>query len=1024
VSRLEPGVYEALVTGRIERLLSELDANLAAEVGDLRGSDAADRLSRHVAELIRGAIDALPEEERAAAATELVGDLVARLAELSNGEVGGPPDQLVGRGRVLGEITRRRPDGSTTALERPLTPLIDTTILTNSHGEPQVGRELLAEVRSADRIDVLVAFVRFSGIRTMLDALREAADQGRGVRLLTTTYTNSTEPRALDALTEIGAEVKVSYDTSLTRLHAKAWLFHRASGYSTAYIGSSNLTFAAQQTGLEWNVRVSGVRNPDVVEKMSAVFDSYWQNGDFIPYDREEFLARTKLDQHGALALPDIELVLRPFQEQLLDQLDLARSRGHHRNLVVAATGTGKTVMAATDYARLRRSLPRARLLFVAHRDEILEQSRATFALALRDAGFGERWVGGDRPERFEHVFASIQSLNAAGLEHLAHDHFDVVVVDEFHHAAAPSYQSLLRRVQPRELLGLTATPERADGLDVLQFFDGRIAAELRLWDAIDQQHLCPFDYFGAYDGTDLTSVTWRRGRGYDPTELTNVLTADDVWANRVIEQVDAMVADPRRMRALGFCVGVGHARFMAERFTRAGIPAVAISGESPMEQRRQALADLRDGRVAAVFTVDLFNEGVDLPTVDTLLMLRPTDSPTLFLQQLGRGLRKAVDKPVCTVLDFVSHHRKEFRYDRRFGALLGGSRQSLIRQVETGFPFLPAGCQITFDRVARDVVLRSIKESVPSRWRDKCDELKAIGDVALARYLDETGLDLDDIYDGGHSWTEMRRVVGLTSGASTTEETALLRAVGRLCHVDDDERLDTYRRLIEAEKPPILHALPLRDQRLLRMLVASITTLPKTAEIPAGIAQLWANPAVRAELAELLAVLTERMTHVTTPLDPAGDVPLRVHARYTRLEILSALSIGDGVKPMTWQTGVLWDETSQTDLFAFTLDKSRGGFSPTTRYRDYAISRDLIHWESQSTTAEAGETGQRYIQHQARGTGVLLFARLNVSDRAFWCLGPAGYVSHEGERPISFTWQLAHRLPADLYTSFAAAVA
>lgn len=326
MTRLEPGVYETLVTRRIERLLSELDAALFADVGDLRSSDAGDRLSRHVAELIRVAIEALPEEEHTAAATGLVIDLVARLAELSDGAVG-PSDHPVGKGRVLGEITRRRPDGSTAALERPLTPLLDTTILTNSHGEPQVGRELLAECRSADRIDVLVAFVRFSGIRAMLDALREAVGQGRAVRVLTTTYTNSTEARALDALTDLGAEVRVSYDTSLTRLHAKAWLFHRASGYSTAYIGSSNLTFAAQQTGLEWNVRVSGVRNPDVVEKMSAVFDSYWQNGDFVPYDREEFLARTTLDQRDRLALPDIELVLRPFQEQLLDQLDLARSR-------------------------------------------------------------------------------------------------------------------------------------------------------------------------------------------------------------------------------------------------------------------------------------------------------------------------------------------------------------------------------------------------------------------------------------------------------------------------------------------------------------------------------------------------------------------------------------------------------------------------------------------------------------------------------------------------------------------------
>src|SRR5213076_2868371 len=225
---------------------------------------------------------------------------------------------------------------------------------------------------------------------------------------------------------------------------------------------------------------------------------------------------------------------------------------GRHRNLLVAATGTGKTVMAAVDYVRLREQLPRDRLLFVAHREEILEQSRATFAHALRDASFGKLWVGGKRPSRFEHVFASIQSLNRSGLESVDPAHFDVVIVDEFHHAAAPSYQMLLERMAPRELLGMTATPERADGLDVLRYFDGRIAAELRLWDAIDQEYLAPFAYFGIHDGLDLRAVPWRRGQGYDVVALENVLTADHAWARLVVEEVRRKVADSSKMRALG----------------------------------------------------------------------------------------------------------------------------------------------------------------------------------------------------------------------------------------------------------------------------------------------------------------------------------------------------------------------------------------------------------------------------------------------------------------------------------------
>jgi superfamily II DNA or RNA helicase len=991
----------------------------------LRNAESADRMSRHVASLVSRAIESLPEEGRAEAATRMAIDLLTTLKALTHDRFDVAPDLPLGSGEVLEEVLRRQPDGSVAAIARPLTPLLDTTILTNSPGEPAVAHELVAEIPSADGIDVLIAFIRWSGIRSMADSLRRICQDGKRVRVLTTTYTNSTEQRALDELVALGAVVKVSYDTSLTRLHAKAWLFHRASGFSTAYIGSSNLTHSAQQTGLEWNIRMSGARNPDVLDKMTAVFESYWASADFVPYDSDEFQRRTESAEYGVeLMLSPVEIELRPFQEELIEQLRLARHQGHHRNLLVAATGTGKTVMAAVDYGRLRPTLQRDRLLFVAHREEILEQSRATFRHALRDPTFGEKWVRGQRPTRFDHVFASIQSLNAAGVERIDADHFDVVIVDEFHHAAAPSYRQLLERVQPTELLGLTATPERTDGLDVLRFFDGRIAAELRLWDAIDQQYLTPFDYFGIADGTDLRGVGWRRGRGYDVNELTQVFTADHAWAHRVIEQVRQKVTDPVRMRALGFCVSVEHARFMATRFAAVGIPSVAIWGETPAEERRQALTDLSAGRVAVVFTVDLFNEGVDVPLVDTLLMLRPTDSPTLFLQQLGRGLRKAPNKPVCTVLDFVGHHRTEFRYDRRFRALLGGSRHDVERQIEAGFPFLPAGCQMSLDSVAQGIVLDSIRHAIPSRWNDKCTELRSLGESDLAAYLDSTDLDLEDVYDNHHSWTEMQRAAGHPTQEPGPNEPTLLRGVGRLTHIDDEERIDGYRELLSTGEPPSLVDLDGRRRRLLRMLVGSVTSLRTSASLEQAARELWANQQVLAELRELLDVLATRITHLTLPVRAGEYVPLRTHARYSRIEILAGMGIGQGAKPITWQSGVLWDAESATDLFAFTLDKSGGGFSPTTRYRDYAISRDLIHWESQSSTSEHGATGQRYINHVTGGSKILLFARLSAADRAFWCLGPAQYVSHESERAISFVWRLETPLPADLYTSFAAAVA
>ncbi len=894
-----------------------------------------------------------------------------------------------------------------------------------------MGLQILQEIESSDAIDVVMAFVRKSGIRPLLPALRRHVERGRRLRVLTTTYTGSTEAAALDLLAELGADIRVSYDTTVTRLHAKAWLFHRNSSFSTAYVGSSNLTHSAQTDGMEWNVRVSAARNPDVIRKIGAAIETYWENRDFVDYEREQFdesLERLRRSERGGKAyISPLEVRLEPFQERLLELIELSRSNGRHRNLLVSATGTGKTVMAAVDYARLRERLPRARLLFVAHRREILDKSQETFRHALRDHSFGELWVGSERPRHFEHVFASIQNLTEERLERLAEDHFDVIIVDEFHHAAAKSYDKLLNKLKPRELLGLTATPERTDGLSILHWFDDRIAAELRLWDAIEQHRLTPFVYYGIHDGVDLRDVPWRRGAGYDVDALTEKYVAGGSWARHVYQQLTDRIDDVQAMRCLGFCVSVAHARHMAEVFRNLGIAAIAVSGTTPEAERASALADLEAGRVQVVFSVDLFNEGVDLPTIDTLLMLRPTDSATLFLQQLGRGLRQSKGKTACTVLDFVGQHRREFRFDRRYRALLGGTRSDLDRAIREGFPFLPAGCHMELDAVAQKIVLQNIKDAVPTRWPAKVEELRVIhqarGTVSLADYLRETGLDLADLYGDDHCWSSLREQAGLTVAPAGPHERSLRRALGRQLHVDDPQRIRGYLDLISAGVPDTA-AMGLVERRLVRMLVANLgnQVLAKGDDLQGAVDMVWAHPQVLAELRELLLIRLDEPDHLQHPA--IHEVPLQVHGRYTRIEILAAVGDGNAAKTAEWREGVLDVAGIGADLLLFTLDKTSGSFSPTTRYRDYAISPDLIHWESQSTTTAASRTGQRYQQHVAMKRRILLFARASSDDRAFWFLGPATYVSHEGERPMAVTWRLETPLSGDLFADFAAAVA
>lgn len=1028
---LKRGLYEVLVTEALEEQLGGLDAALEPNRSALRTPEAADRIALHLARVIERAVKSIAEGERTGAGLDLARRLIDLIRELPSAADFGA-ERPVAAGDVLESIAGRLPDGRPDLVAAPMIPLLDTTLLTNAPGEPRVGSQILTEIRSADAIDIVMAFIRYSGIDPLLESLRRHRSDGRKLRVLTTTYTGSTEARALDALGGLGADIRVSYDTSSTRLHAKAWLFHRKSGFSTAYIGSSNLTHSAQISGLEWNVRVSGARNPDVIDKVAAVFESYWHNPDFEVYDRDAFLARTAAEQRGGpiIVLSPTELRPEPFQERLLEQIALARIQGHHRNLLVSATGTGKTVMAALDYLGLRESLPWARLLFVAHREEILTQTLATFRQALRDPTFGELWVGDHRPKEFNHVFASIQSLNAAGLAHLDSRHFDVVVVDEFHHAAAQSYRSLLEHVQPVELLGLTATPERSDGLPILDWFDGRIAAELRLWDAIDQQRLSAFAYYGIHDGLDLRELPWRRGRGYDVGGLSNLLTANDAVAKLALKQLVGHVDDIRHMRALGFCVSVEHARFMARVFQVSGVAATAIWSDTPEFERRQALLDLAARRINIIFSVDLFNEGIDVPAVDTLLMLRPTDSATLFLQQLGRGLRRSVGKTVCTVLDFVGHHRKEFRFDRRLRALLGGTRRELEEQIAAGFPFLPAGCHMELDRVASQIVLDNVRHAVPSRRAERVEALRSLAagatSVTLPAFLAETGLELEEVYANNVSWSDLSQEAGLTVQPPGPDERLLRRACGRLLHVDDRERIESYREFLGYAGALNVETLATRQRRLLRMLVGSVVDSAVSSEttLVEGAALLLRHPQVQHELRELLHVLAERIDHVSVPLTTHPEVPLGIHARYTRVEILAAFGIGTTARVAPWQSGVYWANDAQADLFAFTLDKTSGSFSPTTRYRDYAVSRDLIHWESQSVTRAESPTGQRYQHHADQGTSIMLFARRRSDERAFYFLGPATYVKHESELPMAITWRLHYPLPGDLFTAFAAAVA
>ena len=646
--------------------------------------------------------------------------------------------------------------------------------------------------------------------------------------------------------------------------------------------------------------------------------------------------------------------------------------------------------------------------------------------MVLRDGTFGELYVDGDHPEEGRHVFASIQSLSQLDPDQLpAADFFDVVVVDEFHHAAAKTYERLLDHVRPRELIGLTATPERADGQTILDRFDGRIAAEIRIWEALDRGLLCPFQYFAINDETDLSRVRWSR-RGYDTTELQNLYTANDARVRLVIAEIERKVSDPRHMRALGFCVSIAHAKFMADRFSTQGLPSVAVSSDSSSGERDDALRRLRSGEVNVVFAVDLFNEGVDVPEIDTVLFLRPTESATVFLQQLGRGLRRAEGKECLTALDFIGRSSTRFRFDLRYRALTGASRSGIRKQIEEGFPYLPAGCSIQLDRVASDIVLENLSRSIGSTFKSLETELRSLGrDIDLTGFLAEANVSLEELYRNSKwSWTRLRRSERLPTAPEVFDEDTLARGFGRLIDLDDPEWISVGRDVLSRPSPPHVVSLPERQLRILTALHFSVWGASGPTTLAESLARIRQNDAVRLELLELLAILESESPHLPIPLD--GDlrwnhsIPLSIHCRYSLDDVLAAFGRSTVEKPYRIREGVFFDKPTSTDLLFVTLEKTEQHYSPSTLYKDYAISPKLFHWESQNAISEGSATGQRYINHSDQGVTPLLFVRERRTaagrTQPYLLLGPADYVAHAGDRPMAITWRLRHPIPADFF--------
>jgi superfamily II DNA or RNA helicase len=664
--------------------------------------------------------------------------------------------------------------------------------------------------------------------------------------------------------------------------------------------------------------------------------------------------------------------------------------------------------------------------LFLAHREELLRQARYRFRHVLRDESFGQLLGGGEEPDSYHHLFSTVQSFQSRRvLEAMGPIYWDFVVIDEAHHVAAQSYRDLIAALQPRILLGLTATPERMDGESILPWFDNRVADEMRLWHALERQYLVPFAYYGIHDGTDLSTVSWSRG-SYSVSDLDRVYTGDTRRANLVIHEFCEIYGEHKQARALGFCASVRHAEFMAEAFNNAGIPAIAVTSQSNSDLRSRATHMLKNREVNVLFTVDLFNEGVDIPEADCLLFLRPTESSTVFVQQLGRGLRHDTGKQSCLVLDFIGNQRREFRFDLRLRSLFGGTRQEVARQLETNITALPGNCYFRLDKESRKAILENLRYQLTGSRARMLQELRSLSQALqrrplLSEFLAETQYDLTDIYKPSiRSWTSLLSDAGLAGPGDLSADLQIADQFRHILHLDSVRRLNLYRDLVSAEHFTT-ETRSIADQRQMLMLTFRLlqNKAREVAKSDAAVQYLRSSPEARREFLELMEILRDKIRVHALDEPHRPDWPLYLHRQYTRVEVLTAVGFQTLESKATSREGRLWLADFNTELFFVTLDKSDKQFSPTTRYEDFAISPTRFHWQSQSTTSDHSPTGRRYIEQRANGAHFLLFVRPR-KDHPYVFLGPLRYVSHLGSRPMSIYWDLLHAMPAAFFETCA----
>ena len=949
---------------------------------------------------------------------------------------------------------------------------------------------LVENLQQCSEFKISVAFITYGGLQVLLETLQELSQRNIPGEVLTTTYQNMTTPAVLKRLAEFpNIRLKIYVPpTEADGFHAKGYLFHKSftgSDQWTVIIGSSNITGRALKTNVEWNVlqneptqeaQEPGVFAKSVLQEFELLWKSPWAkeySADFLISYRD-YLSRIKenvrIQKSAELFTYEHSQAIQPneMQQEAIVKLDRLRKAGARKALAIAATGSGKTYMSVFDALQFGPK----RLLFIVHREDILKKAKESFDTICGAVGknYSSGFFTGSRKESdCTYLFATRDTMSRH-YEEFSADTFDYIVIDEAHHASSESYQKIIAYFKPEFLLGLTATPERSDNGDIYELFDNNVAVEIRLRQALEYNLICPFHYFGLTDaeGIDYSKIRAEPGTSEYTEEIAKMLMVGH-RVDYIIEKMNFYGHDAEKPKVLGFCQNIAHAKYMAREFCARGIPSVALSSEDNknIDERIAFIKQLEDDgdELKVIFTVDLFNEGIDIPSVNTILMLRPTESSIIFIQQLGRGLRKLADKEFVTVLDFIGNYNKSFLMAIALNGKQNFDRDSLKVEVQTDFADLPNGTYIHMDKITKEQILRQLenekfmsmkymresylgfKHVCGGRIPTLIDYLKHDGSVdplrfssfspnyktylEFAAYMEkETHPELSVVLQN-ESFKALMRLFTFYSPAKRIEEwliaDSILNSSDNKATIQElEERAGKYLDTVHNET--LVHAAETlngkyfdpkeKDRYADALLLFDGKSMTFRDEIRSvldsdKIARFWFEDLVRYNLLRYQ--------------DEFGSVDygfpfLKLYYEYSMRDTALLCSYKKTHSSFRGQ-GLL--TSAKPDYFIFVNLHKNADIKESINYKDKFITPGVFQWQTPNSTTQESELGKDIVFSYKRGINLHLFVRkfeeVEGVTQPFVYLGKVVPFSDtaEGNKPITIHFALEKQVPDELYLDF-----